>query len=303
MIHYIFYRKLFILRFLFVHRDIMKRVLIILLGAMLLVSGCVDQATVEYGDNVSVDYVGSFVDGEVFDTSIESVASENGMLNMVRDYTPFKLSVGAGQAIPGFDKAIVGMKVGDSKTVTIPPEDAYGVVNPEFIEAMPVEEVVPAIIQKVIEVPLPVFEATFGPDSKVGDVVAPPGTNLSFTVMNISSDISLSYNFDIGDVLPPQPGIPWNWTVSKIDDTNITLRSDAKVGDVVQLDYPWNSTVVDVNENSIVLRHNPIPETTIPTPYGPVKLSFNGDSIMIDRNHEFAGKTLVFNITLVSIDK
>jgi len=51
------------------------------------------------------------------------------------------------------------------------------------------------------------------------------------------------------------------------------------------------------------LQHNPIPDQTIQTPYGPVKVSFNEDSIMIDRNTKFAGKTLVFNITLVSIDK
>jgi len=281
----------------------MKRVLIILLGTMLLFSGCIDQGTVENGDNVSVDYVGSFVDGAVFDTSIEAVASENGILNMARNYEPLKLSVGAGQVISGFDKAMVGMKVGESKIVTIPPEDAYGISNPELIDAMPRKEVMPAIIPRIIEAPLSEFEATFGTESQVGDVVTPNGTNFSFTVINISSNVSLSRNFEIGDALPPQPGIPWNWTVSKMDDTNITLHSDAQVGEVVQLNYPWNSTVVDVNKDSIVLQHNPIPDQTIQTPYGPVKVSFNEDSIMIDRNTKFAGKTLVFNITLVSIDK
>lgn len=269
----------------------------------MLFSGCVDQATVENGDNVSVDYVGSFVDGEVFDTSIEAVASENDILNMARDYEPLKISVGAGQVIPGFDKAMVGMKVGENKTVTIPPEDAYGVANPELIEVMSVEEVVPAIIPRIVMAPLPEFEATFGTESQVGDVVTPPGTNFSFTVMNISSEVELSRNFDIGDVLPSQPGVPWNWTVSKMDDTNITLQSDAQVGEVVQLNYPWDSTVVDVNEDSIILKHNPIPDEIFQTPYGPIKVSFNGDSIMMDHNHEFAGKTLVFDITLVSIDE
>ena len=286
------------------HCDTMKRIFIILLGAMLLVSGCVDQGTVENGDNVSVDYVGSFVDGEVFDTSIESVASENNLLNPARNYEPLKLSVGARQVISGFDEGMLGMKVGESKTVTIPPEDAYGVVNPEFIDAIPVEEMVPAIIPRVIEIPLPEFDAVFDTESQVGDIVTPPGTNFSFTVMNISSEVELSYNFDIGDVFPTQPGIPWNWTVSKMDDTNITLRSDVEVGEVVQyMNYPWDSTVVDIKEDGIVLQHNSIPERVFQTPYGPIKVSFNGDSIMMDRNHELAGKTLVFDITLVSIDE
>ena len=299
-----FYRKLLIWLSMFIHRDIMKRLLIILLGATLLFSGCVDQATVENGDNVSVDYVGSFVDGEVFDTSIETVANENGILNVVRDYAPLELSVGARQVIPGFDEGMIGMKVGESKTVTIPPEDAYGATNPELIDAIPAEEVVPTIIPRIIEVPLPEFEATFGTESQVGAIVIPPGTNYSFTVMNLSSMVELSHNFEIGDVLPSQPGIPWNWTVSKMDDTNITLQSDVQVGEMIQyMNYPWDSTVVDANEDNIILQHNPIPDETFQTPYGPVKVSFNGDSILMDRNGKFAGKTLVFDITLISIDE
>lgn len=286
------------------HCDTMKRIFIILLGAMLLVSGCVDQRTVENGDDVSVDYVGSFVDGEVFDTSIEAIAEENSLLNPARNYEPLKLSVGAQQVISGFDKAMVGMKVGESKTVTIPPEDAYGVVNPEFIDTISVEEVLPAIIPRVVEIPLPEFDAIFDTESQVGDIVTPPEMNFSFTVMNISSEVELSYNLDIGDVFPTQPGIPWSWTIINMDDTNITLQSDVEVGEVVQyMNYPWESTVVDIKEDEIVLQHNTIPDEIFQTPYGPIKVSFNGDSIMMDRNHELAGKTLVFDITLISIDE
>lgn len=287
----------------FLHRDTMRRILMIILGAMLISSGCVDRRTVENGDNVSVDYVGAFVDGEVFDTSIATVASENDLLNPARNYEPLKLSVGAQQVIPGFDAGMVGMEEGESKTVTIPPEDAYGVVNPEMVDAMPIEEMVPTIIPRVVEIPLPEFEATFGTEAKVGDIVTPPETNFSFTVMNLSSEVKLSYNFDIGDELPSQPGIPWNWTVSEMDDVNITLQSDLKKDSVINyMNYPWDSTVVYIKEDGIILQHNPIPDKTFQTPYGPIKISFNDESIMMDRNHELAGKTLVFDITLVSIE-
>jgi len=56
----------------------MKRLFIIILAAAVLFSGCVEK-TVKTGDNVSVDYVGSFENGKVLDTSIESVAKANDL--------------------------------------------------------------------------------------------------------------------------------------------------------------------------------------------------------------------------------
>jgi len=64
------------------------------------------------GDMVSVEYTGKFEDGTVFDTS--------------EGRGPLQFQVGTGQMIQGFDEAVLGMKVGESKTVTLPPEKAYG---------------------------------------------------------------------------------------------------------------------------------------------------------------------------------
>ena len=64
------------------------------------------------GDTVKVDYTGKLEDGTVFDTS----ASRG----------PLQFVIGGGQIIPGFDKAVIGMNVGDKKTINIPSEQAYG---------------------------------------------------------------------------------------------------------------------------------------------------------------------------------
>lgn len=105
-----------------------KLLSIFVLLCVLFVSGCTDvddSPTVETGDTVSVNYAGMLEDGTVFDTSIESVAKEAGVYNPSRNYAPLTFVVGSGQMIQGFDNAVIGMKVGDTKTVTIPPDEAY----------------------------------------------------------------------------------------------------------------------------------------------------------------------------------
>jgi len=69
------------------------------------------------GDVVSMRYTGKLNDGTVFDSNIDP------KFNHVE---PFDFTLGAGQVIPGWDKGVLGMKVGDKKTLVIPPEEAYG---------------------------------------------------------------------------------------------------------------------------------------------------------------------------------
>lgn len=69
---------------------------------------------VQNGDYVAVHYVGTLADGTVFDSSRE------------RD-VPFEFTLGAGEVIQGWDQGLVGMNVGGTRRLVIPPEMAYGV--------------------------------------------------------------------------------------------------------------------------------------------------------------------------------
>ena len=71
------------------------------------------------GSKVKVHYTGKLDDGTVFDSS--------------RERSPFEFTLGTGSVIPGFEKGVMGMKTGESKTVTISPEDAYGQKRDELI--------------------------------------------------------------------------------------------------------------------------------------------------------------------------
>ena len=69
------------------------------------------------GDTLVMNYTGRLTNGTVFDSNVEP------KFNHV---TPFEFTLGAGQVIQGWDEGLVGMKVGEKKTLTIPPEKAYG---------------------------------------------------------------------------------------------------------------------------------------------------------------------------------
>lgn len=75
---------------------------------------------------MSVHYVGKFPGGKVFDTSMKAEAEKTGLYSPARDYKPLQVTLGAHQVIVGFEEALMGMKVNETKEVTLPPEKAYG---------------------------------------------------------------------------------------------------------------------------------------------------------------------------------
>jgi len=84
------------------------------------------EISAQNGDTVSVHYVGKFPGGKVFDTSMRAEAVKAGLYNPARDYKPLQVTLGGHQVISGFEEALLGMKVNETKEVTLPPEKAYG---------------------------------------------------------------------------------------------------------------------------------------------------------------------------------
>ena len=64
------------------------------------------------GDKVKVRYTGKLESGKVFDKT--------------KDSLPMVFRVGAGAVVPEFENAVLGLKIGGQKTITIPPEKAFG---------------------------------------------------------------------------------------------------------------------------------------------------------------------------------
>lgn len=135
-------------------------------------------AQAKTGDQVHVHYTGRLDDGTVFDSS------------QGRDPLTFKL--GSGQVIPGFDRAVTGMEIGDEKTVTIEAGNAYGEHRSELIMTVNRENVPPDLdievgqrlqLEKDSGEKIRVTVTDVSPDSVTLDANHPlAGHNLTFDI-------------------------------------------------------------------------------------------------------------------------
>ncbi|MEQ8927967.1 MAG: FKBP-type peptidyl-prolyl cis-trans isomerase [Fulvivirga sp.] len=81
----------------------------------------------EMRQRVRVDYIGSLLNGTVFDTSYKNIAVDNGIYDSRREpYGPIEFSLGIGQVIQGWDEGISLLKEGTKATLYIPSGLGYG---------------------------------------------------------------------------------------------------------------------------------------------------------------------------------
>lgn len=76
-------------------------------------------ARAKTGDKVKVLFEGSLENGTVFGSAT--------------DEEPFEFTIGEKNMLPGFENAVIGMQKGDTKTITLPPEEAYGPYKKEHV--------------------------------------------------------------------------------------------------------------------------------------------------------------------------
>jgi peptidylprolyl isomerase len=90
---------------------------------------------VENGLFVSVDYTGTLDNGEVFDSS--------------KGRQPMEVQMGTGNLIPGFESALMGMSLNESKTFTLSPQEAYGERDPSRTHDFPRSEIPEGMVPQV----------------------------------------------------------------------------------------------------------------------------------------------------------
>ncbi|MGA1820895.1 MAG: FKBP-type peptidyl-prolyl cis-trans isomerase [Thermoplasmatota archaeon] len=263
---------------------------------------------IQAGDEVTVDYTGYFLGpsgeiGSVFDTSVGDIARNDSIPKspgfiLKETYDDMKFTVveegEAATMIAGFNDAVIGMKVGETKQVSIPPEKGY----PEYYD----ERVL--VVNSTMQIPL------------VETLTAEEFT-LYYPMVDLEEDDSFIHPF-------------WGWDMTIVSHSprNVTVINNARYG-VSYMGFPWNSTVVDLStERNVITIHHQVQEITTKTrvqidkvtplyplwfqgtlPTGDKNLERNGyvtsvgGDIVLDFNTEVAGKTLVFQITVNHINR
>ncbi len=135
-----------------------------------------DHRVAKAGDTVAVNYTGTLDDGTVFDSSVGR--------------EPLTFTVGKGDVISGFDQAVVGMAVGDKKTVHLTPDQAYGEHRDDLVITVPKDKA-PEGLQEGDRVQLgngaPATVVTVTADSVTVDANSPlAGKALNFEIELVS---------------------------------------------------------------------------------------------------------------------
>lgn len=256
------------------------------------------------GDEVTVDYIGRFLgagsdQGPVFDTSIREIA-EDASIPKSQGFIPkpvyddLTFSVGSGQMVKGFEEAVIGKKEGQTFTVTIPPEKAYGPALKELVYVLNSTQVLP-----------------------LREVMTSDAFTRSYPGIAVNEVRSFLHPF-------------WGWEVNVIESNpaEVTLMHQPVFGKDY-FAFPWNVSVKDISteRNSFTLQHQiyeigartkvPFPEVSKLDPEwannavmansnNPPMEGFvtsKGGTITLDFNKEVSGKTLVFQITINKVKR
>jgi len=227
---------------------------------------------VEEGDMVTVHYTARLADGRMWKTTRQAIAEDSSVLTVLGyegplSYGPAEALVGKDEIIPGVGPALLGMAVGEQKTVTVPPEKAYGPSNPEHIKAFPTVKIVPRT-------------GSIGPREYVEQFNAFPvqGKEISFNPYLKARIVDVKETGADLEILVPKDGktFPGEFgtTVVGVHEKDVTLTLEPEIG----APFEFNDRTGYITKT-------------------------DGGTFTVDFNHPMAGKEMILDVELVSLTK
>ena len=264
-------------------------------------------SNVEVGDCVDVNYIGRFADNKtVFDTSYEDIAVDEGLYNENRTYEPLTIFVNpegilstpdgyenySSSMIQGFLDGLVGMEKGETKTVTIPPEKAYGIWNQSLAESYglspyPIESPVDLIWDMDRTLFSQYFSSVNLSENTTFDwgiVMLGINNTITATITTVNdSNVTYTVNIDNGTTFT-MPLFNWDVTILPNNETTFLLKTTVDKGFSTTIDFGYGQylhlKVLDVNETDLTI-------------------AINQDSPSL----KFVGQTLEFDLEVVALYK
>jgi FKBP-type peptidyl-prolyl cis-trans isomerase 2 len=278
-----------------------RTVIIAALFAAVFITAC-SSSTVQKGDYVQVTYAGAFTNGSLFDTNNPALQASLPEAP-AGHFKPLTVHMGEGRVVPGFENALLGMKEGETKTVTIKSRDAYGTYDAEKLITVPKEVVFPrqVTMQRTVSMPKADFiKKTKKESVKIGEMLETQNFNYNITGVNRTHVLLFMLNASKDPI--HIEGQIWNSTLNRTTPTTFVYRHVVADGDKVDTeDGPY---VLELNATHIILRTRFAVGQQFPTPEGLVRVTREtDDSITLDLNHPLSGLDLVFNITVNVIEQ
>ena len=276
-------------------------VAILLISSGLIVFVMYQGGTAESSDNdivadgmtIKVDYTGKLVDGRIFDTSNYTIASNDALypkslsftLKAESKYDPTEFTVGAGKMISGFEEAVIGMRVGETKTVTITSDDAYGDLDEDLLTEFDLVDT----MEVTRNYTYAEFVAYYGSAPVTGTTISDPIYGWDVTVFDYNENadrVMIMNQPTVGSLYhiygEEDDGQGWDVLVTNVDSNsnNVTFEHQLTEGDSEQIEG------VDAEDETFSI----------------INVDTDAGTAVMNYNDEVVGKTLIFIITIVSID-
>lgn len=269
---------------------------------------------IDVGDCVDVYYIGKFTNGTVFDTNIENIAIQSGIFNETKKlqglYNVSKVFVDpeflysppegyenyTSGFITGFLNGLIGMKEGETKTVTIDAENAYGIWNQSMAEEL--------------------FQYYFGSPHwprKVSNAISETMSKSYLTQYNSTintSNIKINQTFDyMKGYSANGTEVMWQIQITNISDDNVTIKNIIPNGTIIKSEGMWDNVIIIENETTFSLRGDPDLNKIYGSPGFWMKvISYDDENITVAINvyasdTKFIGETLIFQLEAVKVYK
>ncbi|MGM0405001.1 MAG: FKBP-type peptidyl-prolyl cis-trans isomerase [Thermoplasmatota archaeon] len=262
------------------------------------------QVVVEEGDTVTVHYVGWLEDERIYDSRRVFDSSRDVDQDTILTYAdrergePFQFTVDSEEVIDGWVDNVVGMKEGQTKTFTVPPEKAYPAWSEDLIFEVDRYETLPVYEEVTIET----FERRYGETPDENLVVNDRFWSWDKIVTSIEGDIvTLMNDPDVGENYSTyiDDSSEWNTEVLSIDSTEdiIEVRHDVRKPSLVDAQHisPYREDFGNVMD---IQRQNGMR----PDGMG-IVVDVSGDTITMDFNDEVNNKPLTFRMEILEIQK
>jgi FKBP-type peptidyl-prolyl cis-trans isomerase 2 len=261
---------------------------------------------IENGDSVTLNYIGRLSDGRVFDTSLVDVANDNGRypksltftLRTNDSYTPFTMTAGnygSGGTIKGFALGVIGMQVNQTRFIEVPPGDGYP-VDSSMIKTIDIVQEIPATEVMTVSQ----FRNAFQTDPILMQTL--PHFFWGWDVLVAFNDggmVTIKHEPVVGQTVypfgnPNDLSSPQGWpvVVESFDPNGFNGSGMTTVRHVISPSDVYNVKGMGADGNSFILSGYNATAGTFQIHESNSQSGYNG---------ELAGRTLIFEVTIVSI--